>query len=96
MRIISPLDTNTSDFSVSDGMPVPLSSRVSHALAEGYVWAGRERDALLAAANDPAVASDPAKLAAHQQRLEAYVKTVAFSASMVNHPIKAIETVVKG
>lgn len=78
-----------------DGLPVPLSSRFNHALAESYVWGGQERAAILAAANDPAVASDPNRLHALQLRQEAYTKQVALASALVSHATKGIETLVK-
>jgi len=95
MISITPVYAAVSGTGATDGAPVPLSSRFSQALAGSYVWAGKERDAILAAANDPDVASDPARLNALQLRLEAYTKQMALSSSLVSHATKGIETLVK-
>ena len=95
MISISPLPISASGLAAADGVPVPLSSRFNQAFAESYVWAGQERDAILAAANDPAVASDPARLHALQLQLDAYTKQIALSSSLVSHATKGIETLVK-
>ncbi|MBD8697308.1 hypothetical protein [Stenotrophomonas sp. CFBP 13718] len=88
---IFPLSAAVSGGAAVDGSAVPLSSRFSQA----YVWAGKERDALLASANNPAVASDPALLYAHQVRQEDYIKQLALSSALVSHATKGIETLVK-
>jgi len=77
------------------GMPVPLSERFNSALAESFVWAGGERQGLLAAANNPNVASDPELLFQHQLRQEAYTKQIAVSSALMSHVTKGVETLVK-
>jgi len=74
---------------------VPLSERFASTLGKAHVWAGSERDAILAAANMPAVASDPELLHRLQLRQEAYTKQIALSAGLVSHATKGIETLVK-
>ena len=91
MISIAPVSAAVSPLAAAEGVPVPLSSRFSQA----YVWAGKERDALLASANNPAVASDPALLYAHQVRQEDYIKQLALSSALVSHATKGIETLVK-
>lgn len=82
--------------STGDGpSPVPLSDRFNQALAERYLWAGTERDAILASANDPATAADPQALYALQLRQEAYTKQIALASALVSHATKGIETLVK-
>lgn len=95
MISIAPVSAAVSTLAAADGVPVPLSNRFNQAFAESYVWAGRERDAILAAANDPAVASDPARIHALQLQLDAYTKQIALSSSLVSHATKGIETLVK-
>lgn len=95
MSIIATAPAGDFDIAEVDGVPVPLSNRFNQAFAESYVWAGRERDAILAAANDPAVASDPARIHALQLQLDAYTKQIALSSSLVSHATKGIETLVK-
>ena len=95
MISITPIQAAATAMAAANVAPVPLSSRFSQALAGSYVWAGKERDAILAAANDPDVASDPARLNALQLRLEAYTKQMALSSSLVSHATKGIETLVK-
>jgi hypothetical protein len=95
MISIAPVSAALAPLAAADGVPVPLSSRFNQALAESYVWAGRERDAILVAANDPAVASDPARIHALQLQLDAYTKQIALSSSLVSHATKGIETLVK-
>jgi len=92
---ISPISAGMTGAGSADGVPVALSDRFNHALASGYVWAGQERDAILAAANNPDVASDPARLYALQVRQEAYTKQLALSSALVSHATKGIETLVK-
>jgi len=95
MISIAPVSAAVSTLAEADGVPVPLSSRFNQALAESYVWAGRERDAILAAANNPDVASDPAQLNELQRRLEAYNIKTLFGSAMASHVTKAVETLVK-
>lgn len=95
MISVTPIHAAVSSVAAAKGVPVPLSSRFNQALAESYVWAGHERDAILVAANDPAIASDPARLNALQLRLDAYTKQIALSSSLVSHATKGIETLVK-
>ena len=77
------------------GIPVPLSDRFNTAIAESFVWAGSERQALHAAANDPHTASDPELLIQHQLRQEAYTKQIALSSALMSHATKGVETLVK-
>ncbi len=95
MLDISPISAALTGGAAVDGSAVPLSSRFNQAFAESYVWAGHERDAILAAANNPAVAGDPARLYALQVRQEAYTKQLAMSSALVSHATKGIETLVK-
>jgi|GEM_PF-939091 len=97
MISIAPVSAGVSPLAAAEGASVPLSSRFNQALAERYVTAGPERDALLAPAqaNDPSVAADPARLHALQLRLDEYTKQIALSSSLVSHATKGIETLVK-
>ncbi|MCS4230675.1 hypothetical protein EDF77_2501 [Stenotrophomonas maltophilia] len=95
MISIAPVSAGVSPLAAAEGASVPLSSRFNQALAERYVTAGQERDAILAAANDPSVAADPARLHALQLRLDEYTKQIALSSSLVSHATKGIETLVK-
>ncbi|NIJ70762.1 hypothetical protein [Xanthomonas sp. 60] len=86
---VSPLATDI------DSQAVPLSDRFTSALAETYVWAGTERDALLRTANDPMTAADPQRLYELQMRQEAYSKKVAVSSALMSHFTKGVETLLK-
>lgn len=79
----------------SDVTPVSLSDRFSGALARSYVSAGSERDAILHASSDPAVAADPQKLYELQLQQEAYTKKIAISSALVSHFTKGVETLLK-
>lgn len=92
---ISLITADVSGDAVMDGSVVPLASRFNQAIAEGYVWAGHERQAILDAANDPKVASDPDRIYALQLRQEGYIKQLALSAALVSHGTKGIETLMK-
>jgi hypothetical protein len=95
MITLPPISADLFDITSEGGLPVPLSSRFNQAAAEGFIWSGQERTALLAASNDPAVAGDPDQLAAFQTRHQEYTLAVAFSSAVVSHLTKGIETLVK-
>ncbi|KIP87792.1 MULTISPECIES: hypothetical protein [unclassified Stenotrophomonas] len=95
MISIAPLSAAGLGVKPVDGVPVPLSDHFNTALAEAYVWAGQERAGILAAANNPAVASDPDSIYALQLRQEAYIKTISFGAAVTSHMTKAAETLLK-
>ncbi len=95
MLSITPLTGESPLANDIDTRAVPLSGRVTTALAESYVWAGSERDAVLAAANDPATASDPQRLYELQLRQEAYTKKLAVSSALMSHFTKGVETLLK-
>jgi len=92
---ITAIVTRTAGDRDDSAVLMPLSDRFNATLADHYVRAGHERDALLAAANDPAVAADPQRLYELQVRLEAYNKQIALSSALVSHATKGIETLVK-
>lgn len=95
MSHVSPVDATAFGLEEADGAPVSLFSRFTQGLAEGYVWAGHERDAILVAGNDPEVASDPARVHGLQLQVDAYTKKIAVIAALMSHATKGIETVVK-
>lgn len=95
MISIYPVSAGMAGSASADGLSVPLSGSFNQTLAERYIWARQEREAILAAGNNPDVASDPARLHAAQRRMEAYSVQLQFAAAFVNHGVKAIETVVK-
>jgi len=74
---------------------VPLSDRFTTALARSYVSAGSERDAIIDAASDPAVAADPQRLYELQLQQEAYTKKIAVSSALMSHFTKGVETLLK-
>lgn len=79
----------------TSGIAVPLSDRFNDALAHDFVHAGSERQAILAAANDPRTASSPELLFQLQLRQEAYTKQMALSSALLSHATKGVETLVK-
>lgn len=91
---ISPIDAAMQGGTGDDDL-VPLSDRLNTALAKYYVEAGQERDGILAAANDPAVAANPQKLYELQVRQEAYTKQISLTSALVSHATKGVETLVK-
>ncbi|MBD7954564.1 hypothetical protein H9654_10175 [Stenotrophomonas sp. Sa5BUN4] len=95
MISIAPLSAAGLGVKPVDGVPVPLSDHFNTALAEAYVWAGMERADILAAANNPAVASDPDSIYALQLQQEAYVKAISLGAAVTSHMTKAAETLLK-
>jgi hypothetical protein len=74
---------------------VPLSERFQAAFAEAYVQAGERRSAIEAASNDPSVASNPESLIQLQKKMHDYVLGMAMTSGLVNHSVKAVETLVK-
>lgn len=95
MTNITSITSSMTHAAVGDDGLVSMSDRFNAALAEGYLWAGRERDDILATASDPGVAADPQRLFELQQRQEAYTKQIALSSALVSHATKGIETLVK-
>lgn len=95
MISIYPVSAGMAGSASADGLSVPLSGSFNHTLAERYIWAREQREAILAAGNNPEVASSPARLHEAQRRVEVYSVQIQFAASVVNHCGKAIETVAK-
>jgi hypothetical protein len=93
--LITLIDIDSQDIAAENGALVPMSDRFNAALAERYLWAGQERTAILAAANDPNVASSPQLLHELQLRQEAYTLRIALSSALMSHATKGIETLVK-
>lgn len=74
---------------------MPLMQRFEKALAQHYVSAGETRAEIQRAANNPAVASDPAALFELQVRQERYTEGMMLAAVMTSHFVKGVETLVK-
>lgn len=79
----------------AEGAAVPLSDRMSKALANGYVSAGNDLAAIQAASNNPATASSPAALFELQLNLADYSKRMIVAAGLANHANKTVETLLK-
>jgi len=95
MITITPIDSAAVGESSLGTASVPLSDRFTAALAESYVWAGTERDAVLRAANDPTVAADPQRLYELQLRQESYAKRISVGSALTSHFTKGVETLLK-
>jgi len=79
----------------ADSVAVPLSDRMSQALANSYVSAGNDLAAIQAASNNPATASSPAALIELQLNLADYTKRMIVAAGLANHANKTVETLLK-
>lgn len=77
------------------GAAVPLSDRMSQALANGYVSAGNDLASIQAASNNPATASSPAALFELQLNAADYSKRMIVTAGLANHMNKMAETLLK-
>lgn len=95
MLSITPIATGAPLATEIDSQVVPLADRFTSTLAENYVWAGSERDALLQTANDPMTAADPQRLYELQVRQESYSKKLAVSSALMSHFTKGVETLLK-
>jgi hypothetical protein len=74
---------------------VPLNERFQKAWAEAHVEAGERRSAIEAASNDPNIASNPESLFQLQKDISDYVLRMTMASGLVNHSVKAVETLVK-
>jgi hypothetical protein len=74
---------------------MPLSDRMTHALANSYVTSGEQLAAIEAAANNPYTASNPAHLFELQTALADYTKRMTVAAGLANHMNKTVETLLK-
>ncbi|WP_421569857.1 type III secretion system inner rod subunit SctI [Stenotrophomonas sp. PD6] len=79
----------------ADGAAVPLSDRMSHALANSYVSSGQELKLIEAASNDPYTATSPVDMFALQTSLADYLKRMTVAAGLANHVTKTFETLLK-
>ena len=79
----------------AEGAAVPLSDRMSQALANGYVSAGIDLASIQAASNNPTTASSPAALHELQLNLADYTKRMIVAAGLANHANKTVETLLK-
>lgn len=79
----------------ADSVAMPLSDRMSHALANSYVSAGNDLRALQAASNNPDTATSPAALIELQLNLADYTKRMIVAAGLANHANKTVETLLK-
>lgn len=74
---------------------MPLSERFEAAWADAYVQAGQRRSAIEAASNDPNVASNPERMFQLQTQMNSYVLDMTVTSGLVNHAVKAVETLLK-
>lgn len=79
----------------ADGAAVPLSDRMSHALANSYVSSGQQLSLINAASNDPYTATSPVDMFALQTALADYTKRMTVAAGLANHATKTVETLLK-
>lgn len=92
---VSQIATQINAVGDADGAAVPLSDRMSQALANSYVGAGNDLAAIQAASNDPVTASSPAALHELQLNLADYTKRMIVAAGLANHANKTVETLLK-
>jgi hypothetical protein len=79
----------------ADGAAVPLSDRMSQAMAHSYVSAGQQLGQIQAASNDPYTATSPVHLFELQTALADYTKRMTVAAGLANHATKTVETLLK-
>jgi len=92
---VSRIATEIEAIGSADGAAVPLSDRMSQALANTYVGAGTDLAAIQAASNNPATAGSPAALMELQLQLADYTKRMIVAAGLANHANKTVETLLK-
>jgi len=92
---ITQIATAIDPVGAADGAAVPLSDRMTQALANGYVSSGEQLAQIQAASNDPYTAANPAALFELQTGMADYMKRMIVAAGLANHATKTVETLLK-
>jgi len=88
-------DLQSGELSGEMGEPMSLEDRMVNSYADASISAGQERNALMRAASDPSVTSDPEQLYKLQTQMSEFVIKMNLTSTLARKAVGCVETLIK-